>query len=151
MTEYINRRTGEIVELHKGKLLTPDGAEIPDSTPLAPPVGYERQPSLAEQIRAMIVGEKLRAEVEAAGAETFEEADDFDVGDDYDPTSPYEANFDPMTPEERAALNSGGRDVDGILGKDFQPEVPQKPKKQSGRATSTPPVSELGEDHSEDE
>lgn len=27
--------------------------------------------------------------------ETLEEADDFDVGDDYDPTSPWEENFHP--------------------------------------------------------
>jgi len=30
------------------------------------------------------------------GAETFEEADDFDVNDDMDPMSPYEEQFDPF-------------------------------------------------------
>lgn len=68
---------------------------IPDPTPIAPPVGYIKQPSLAEQIRSMVRSERLRQEVEAAGAETFEESDDFDIGDDYDPDSPYEPVFDP--------------------------------------------------------
>ena len=60
------------------------GAEVLDPTPMAPPVGYRRQPSLAEQIREMVRSERLAAEVEAAGAETFEEADDFDIEDDCD-------------------------------------------------------------------
>lgn len=104
------------------------GREIPSPLPMAPPVGFVRQPSLSEQIRAMVRSEKLRQEAEAAGAETFEEADDFDIGDDFEPSSPYEANFDPMTPAERAALESQGRDVDRILG-----PVP-KPKKEKSSA-----------------
>lgn len=78
------------------------GREIPDPTPLAPPLGYKKQPTLAEQMRAMVISEKLKAEARAAGAETFEEADDFNVGDDYDPTSPYEEIFEPLpAPDER--------------------------------------------------
>lgn len=72
------------------------GREVLDSTPMQPPIGYHRTPSLAEQIRSMVRSEKLALEAEAAGAETFEEADDFDVGDDFDPTSPYEQEFDPV-------------------------------------------------------
>lgn len=71
------------------------GRELPDPTPIAPPIGYRRQPSLAEQIRQMVRSEKLAQELDARGVETFEEADDFDVGDDYDPQSPYEATFEP--------------------------------------------------------
>lgn len=81
------------------KNLTPDGgALVPDPTPIAPPVGYVKQPTITERIRDMVRSERLRAEAEAAGAETFEEAEDFDVGDDYDPTSPYEEIFDPPIP-----------------------------------------------------
>lgn len=91
----------EYLEQHpKGKPLTPDGKEILDPTPLAPPVGYFRQPSLTEQIRQMVLSERLRQEAEAAGMESFEEADDFDVGDDFDPTSPYEQDFDPTPIQE---------------------------------------------------
>lgn len=68
---------------------------LPDPTPMAPPLGYRPQPSLRDQIREMILSERLRVEAEAAGAETFEEADDFEV-EDFDPHSPYEVNFDPV-------------------------------------------------------
>jgi len=74
------------------------GREKPDPVPLSPPLGYKKQPSLAEQIRAMVRSEKLRQEVEEAGMETWDEADDFDIGDDYDPRSPYEEVFDPGPP-----------------------------------------------------
>lgn len=76
------------------------GREKPDPTPLAPPIGYNRQPTLRETIRAMVISEKLKQEAEAAGLETFEEADDFEVGDDYDPTSPYEEIFEPLPAPE---------------------------------------------------
>ena len=61
------------------------GNEVPDPTPMEPPVGFVSQPPLREQIRQMVLSERLRLEAEAAGAETFEEADDFDVPDDQDP------------------------------------------------------------------
>lgn len=75
------------------------GGELMDPTPIAPPLGYKKSPTIAEQIRTMIQGERLRQEAEAAGYESFEEADDFEVGDDFDPRSPYEEVFEPM-PED---------------------------------------------------
>lgn len=75
------------------------GREMPSSVPIAPPIGYKRTPSLAEQIRAMVVSEKLRQEAMQGGFETFEESDDFDIEDDpADPLTPYEAVFDPLPP-----------------------------------------------------
>jgi len=73
--------------------LTTDGREKPDPRPLAPPVGYIKQPSMWEQVREMVRRELSDAAVEV-GAESFEEADDFEVGD-FDPRSPYEEVFDP--------------------------------------------------------
>lgn len=112
------------------------GYEIPDPTPMQPPLGYKRQDTLAAQMRAMILSDRLAREAAAAGAETFEEADDFEIGDDFDEVrySPYEANFDPMTPEERAALSTQGRDPDKILTKEEKKALeapPPKPKKTS--------------------
>lgn len=66
------------------------GREFPDPTPMSPPVGYVKQDSLAEQIRRVVRSEKLAMEAEAAGYETFDEADDFDIEDDPLPMSPYE-------------------------------------------------------------
>lgn len=135
------------------------GREIPDPTPMQPPIGYNRQPSLAEQMRAMILSEQLAQEARAAGHETFEEADDFDVGDDFDAErhSPYEANFDPMTPQERAALSTEGRDVNRILTPEEQAlaaaQAAPKPKKTPRGAASAAPLSEApsAEDQSDPE
>lgn len=135
------------------------GREIPDPTPMQPPVGYTRQPTIAEQMRAMILSERLAQEAREAGAETFEEADDFDVGDDWDQErhSPYEANFDPMTAQERAALASQGRDPERILTPEEKALAEKlsspKPKKTSRAATSGAPLSEApsAEDQSEGE
>lgn len=78
----------------KGRRYDEFGRYHPDPTPIAPPVGYVRSPSLSEQIRAMVRSEALRQAADQAGADTFEEADDFDVGDDYDPRSPFEEQFE---------------------------------------------------------
>lgn len=86
----VNKKPVEGLDTH--------GHEIPDPTPVEPPIGYVKQPSLAEQIRQAILSDRLKREAEQAGLETFEEADDFDVGDDYDPSSPYEETFQPVNP-----------------------------------------------------
>lgn len=86
-----NPATGEV----DTKQIGTDGKEYLDDTPIAPPVGYKRQPSLAEQIRLMVRNERLAAELAAQGIETFEESEDFDIGDDFDPTTPWENDFDP--------------------------------------------------------
>lgn len=92
----------QAINTGKGKQLTADGAELLDPRPVAPPVGYKRQPSMVEHIRNMVRSEQLRAAAEAEGVETFEEAEDFDVGDDYDPRTPYEAVFDPPPEPDKA-------------------------------------------------
>lgn len=76
---------------------TDDGKEIPSDKPMAPPIGFVRQPSMVEHMRAMVRSELLRQAVEAEGLETFEEADDFDCPDELEPQSGYEndAQFEP--------------------------------------------------------
>jgi len=110
--EKFERRTPR-----KKTKLTKRGKEIVDGTPLQPPLGYKKQESLHEQIRRMVVSEQLRLAAEQAGMETFEEADDFDVGDDLDPTSPFEEVFegvgmvsreDPMEARLEAVLTKHG-------------------------------------------
>ncbi|UDN67891.1 hypothetical protein [robinz microvirus RP_172] len=81
--------------------LNADGHEMPNPVPLAPPIGYVKQPTIAEQIRRAIAA--ASAEARNAGAETEEEANDFDVGEDYDPTSPHENDFE-MDPALEAML-----------------------------------------------
>lgn len=107
MKTFTDPDTGQVWDLEEllalkrqGKSLDEHGRERLSSTPVAPPIGYNRQPSLWETIRNMVRSERLAEEVRLAGAETFDEADDFDVGDDFDPSSPYEMDFDLASPAE---------------------------------------------------
>lgn len=77
------------------------GRELLDGTPMQPPVGYKRQPTMVEHIREMVRSERLAAEAAAAGFETFEEADDFNIADEDGemPSSPHENEFDPPVQE----------------------------------------------------
>lgn len=73
-----------------------DGNELPDPVPMSPPVGYRREPTLGEMIQQFVRSEQLRAQAEAEGFDTFEEADDFDIPDDpLDPLTPWEEHFEP--------------------------------------------------------
>jgi len=64
------------------------GEELLDPTPMAPPLGYKRQPSLYEQIQAAVRQSKLDELYQLE--ETEEDADDFEVGDDFEPFSEHE-------------------------------------------------------------
>ena len=76
------------------------GREIPDPVPLAPPVGYRRQPSLVELVRDMVRSEGLRQAAMAEDKDDFETFDNFDIPDDpSDPHSPWENDFDPPISE----------------------------------------------------
>lgn len=108
------------------------GREVLDQTPTAIPLKHLRQRNRDDDIRAMIREELSRQSAES-GQESFEEADDFDVGDDYDPTSPYEDLFDP--------------DMGTLPRRDFHEEVPVKPTEaapsgEPGKDASEPPTSQ---------
>jgi len=75
------------------------GRELLDGRPMEPPVGYNAQPSLMDRIRKMVTDAQIQRDLAKAGAETFDEANDFDVGDDFDPSSPWEQYYEP-TPFE---------------------------------------------------
>lgn len=75
------------------------GEEIPDSTPVALPVGFTRPKTLQQTMRELLRNEEFLRAQEAAEVESFDEADDFDVGEQ-DPLdgTPYEDCFDPDRP-----------------------------------------------------
>lgn len=132
MAKNANKLAGTAVDAFKvvraqlSGYLNAKGQELPDPTPMQPPVGFIKQESLHDKIRAMVVSEKLRMEAQAAGKETFEEADDFDVEDDYDPTSPYEEIFDP--PATLAEREQGfANRIAAATRKAFQEDVPKPP------------------------
>lgn len=95
-----------------------DGKEHLDPTPISVPIGWKRPLTLNEQIRQMVRSEELRRFALSSDQETFEEADDFDVGDDFDPTAPYEQDFD------LAAVQA----IDHGLVKEPPPPPPSQPK-----------------------
>src|ERR1700741_3704528 len=92
--EYYDEATGEVLD-HKGRRLDKAGRELPDPRPIRPPIGFIKQPPLHELIRQMVRSEVLAREAGEQDLGSFEEEDDFDVDDEYDPTSPWEENFEP--------------------------------------------------------
>lgn len=111
--------------------LTPEGAERPDPTPIAPPIGYVKRESLVDQMRAMIREHAVAMALAGQEAETFEEADDFDVADDYDPKSPWEGEFEPV-----ADINRDILDPQSPRAKKPVPEAPPAPAEQQPPAAA---------------
>lgn len=70
-------------------MLNEKGQEVPDPTPIEVPLNFRRPPSLTERIKS-IIAHQLSQQAAETGAETFEEANDFDVDEDPDFHSPYE-------------------------------------------------------------
>lgn len=67
------------------------GEEIPDNTPVELPLGYHHPEELQDMIRRMVTDAAVLAAQEAAGVDTEEEADDFNVmGEESDEISGYE-------------------------------------------------------------
>lgn len=121
-------RIEELLNKGKGKQLDEEGREVPDPRPVAPPIGYVKQPSMVEHIRSLVRSTMLQQAAEAAGMETFEDADDFDVDDEQDdPRTPYEAVFDPPAPTLPEV------DVNAL------PEPPE-PRREAPQAQGTQPL-----------
>lgn len=93
----------ENLEARIGVRLDHNGHEVPDPTPLSLPSGFKRPETLAEQVARLVRSERFKQEMAQAGAETFDESEDFDIDDDFDPNSPYEAFFDPALNREVSA------------------------------------------------
>lgn len=100
MKQKLLSRVETIRNHPKYKPLTEKGHEVPDPVPLAPPVGYIKPNSIFDQVREMIRSDALRQEALMAGAETFEDSDDFDIGDDYEPDAPYELDNELLSVQE---------------------------------------------------
>lgn len=58
------------------------GEELPDKTPVAVPLDFKRPPDIHSLIAQYVRSEAFRQKAEAAGAESFEEANDFDLGEE---------------------------------------------------------------------
>lgn len=110
------------------------GREITDPRPMAPPVGYIKQPSIFELVRDQVQRE-LRLHAGDRDFETFEENEDFDIPDDpIDPHSQWENDFDPPMSEVRQALEDNRKAAEA--GK--QPAEPAEPARPAVPPTPAP-------------
>lgn len=83
-----------VERLHRS-YLNSDGSERCNSTPVAVPVKFRSPPTIADQVVAALRSERARAAAMGSGAETLEEANDFDTGEDDDhPRSKYEERLE---------------------------------------------------------
>lgn len=84
--------TGELISREQLLQSANNAYERPDPTPMAPPIGYKREPSMMERVREMMLKGKIERLREELGAETAEEAEDFDIPDEdeFVPSSEYE-------------------------------------------------------------
>lgn len=127
----------------KEKGLNQDGTPVLDPTPMAPPIGYKKTPSMVEIVRDMVRGERLRQEALESGHETFEEAEDFEIGDDPDLLrSPYENDHEPPLSE----MLKAGSDIKKEKERQLReagakpPKEPAEPKKpKTGGEGGSPP------------
>lgn len=127
--------------------LSPDGAQqIPDPTPMEPPIGYVKAPDLMESIRQMVKGELLRRAAEEEGFETEEEADDFSMEEEgesaWDTLTPYEqAELEGMSPRRHAEKNA----AETMTAEPVEPPVgaPKAPEEPAGSSTAPSSASPL--------
>ncbi len=77
-------------------VLNQDGHEMPSDKPLAIPAGFQIPETLNEQVARLVRHERFNQAMGEGDQDTFDEADDFNIGDDFDPSSPFEQVFDPV-------------------------------------------------------
>lgn len=113
------------------KKLTKTGKEILNRTPIAIPLGFSRPKSITEQIAEFVTNQKTQEQLDAAGFETFEDAEDFEIGDDYEslPESKYEADFDNIKSGLALEREKARKSAQQNSSKPAAGEAPQKQKK----------------------
>lgn len=109
------------------------GREILNPTPMQPPLGYKKAPSLSEQIRQQIQQLKYMEDNEP---ETEEEADDFEIDDDPIVQSRWENDLIPSIKETRARAREIEKEA----------KLYAKPKEEAAEPPTTPLVPEETQD-----
>lgn len=99
---------------------TADGREKLNPTVMQPPIGYQRPPTIAEQIRQQVV--QLR-HMQDDDPETIEEADDFDIEEDPQMPSPWENDMVPSVASARETARLLDRERERLKA---DPEAPPK-------------------------
>lgn len=79
-------------------VLLPDGREVLNPLPMAPPVGYRPEPTIQELVHQMILRHHAGL-AEDEEVDTIEDAEDFDIPDELEPMSMYEVEMVEEFPE----------------------------------------------------
>lgn len=129
------------------KRLTEDGAEKPNPVPMEPPVGYKKQPSIFENMRALVQAELARKAAQE-GFDTEEEDENFEIEEDREPLSRH--TYTEMDEEYvRSAVELTNKEIEKRKKSAAeQPAPPARPAPQAPR--KSPPVSDHRSDDSQD-
>jgi len=119
----VHKRERSVQEMY----LDSQGREQPNPTPMQPPIGYKRAPTIQEQMRAMI--RQVSEEAKMAGAETEEESNDFDMDEEWEPTSQWEHPFDPDPAMEVMLARASKPPVAAAVPPAASPAPPEEPSK----------------------
>lgn len=130
--------------------LTSDGKEKADPTPAALPVGYKHPLSLDQKIQLM-VRSAVSAAADEQGYETFDEANDFEIGDN----DPMDSTFDDEDtaiavndPYVKEAVNDLRRKEVDKQGQEILKKYSKKPVRAKPEAESSPePKGEDGDEN----
>lgn len=82
-----------IFDRFKRKKYNERGEEMMDPKPRAVPIGFEKPEPLEAMLARVLRNQRTIDALARAGKESFDEANDFEVGEDYDPKSPHEEHF----------------------------------------------------------
>lgn len=119
------------------KRLDERGHEKLDNTPIEIPLEFRETETLEERIKRLLRSEQFAREMDRQGYETYEEADDFDVGDDYDPKSPWEIpadNYEQEAPVQPPKQQTAPKE------QKTQESPKAKPKVNKQRVEKAPPM-----------
>lgn len=126
-------RADAIARHRKEKGLDPEGQPVFDPTPMAPPIGYKKQPSIFDQVRDAMKAHQLE-ELEQL-QESLDDAEDYEIDDDPpDPASKWEmgsqyslSELKQMVREKREELEEWHRQANRLPS-----DGPQGPRPQGG-------------------
>lgn len=122
------------------------GKEIFDPTPVAAPIGWKKPKSMQE-----LMAKYMRDASEYAqrsGLETFEEAEDFEVGEEDDFETPWELEFDPISGKE---MYSGQKQQLDEARADFDKYVKSRRRKPKTKFEEEQPAPRKKQKPSDDE
>lgn len=98
--------------------------EIPDDMPVALPVGYGHPEPLEAMIARLVHNQLAQSELHKAGAESFEEQDDFDIPDS---EGELQSEHQMTTMEEEQPRELFSRAKQPVSDPDGVPEVAEQP------------------------